>query len=300
VLLTAGSLVARSSVEAPRTDPGFDPAGVVNFRVNLPSTQETRIASAYDMAAVVSSLPGTTRVAFSFESPLGGGFAAKHSTGTEILATDPMIPIRLVSSGFLEALSARVTRGRLLEEADIRSEGLVAVLNESAARIFFRDADPVGRTVRSGFGGQLLTVVGVVRDMRTSGLDRPSGPVLYRPYMPYFGSDMVFSVRTSEPFDRFVPALRARLRVWNPVAVLVGVFAILGLIIGCFGLYGTFSADLTRSTRELGIRLALGASARSVLARVLTREARVVMAGVAVGLGGSVAAAASLSPERAE
>ncbi len=314
VLLALGSLVGRSFVQALRTDPGFEPVGVITFTANLSAAPDARIASAYELAALVSSLPGTKRVAFSFEPPLGGAFAAKHSADADIEAADPTVPIRLTSSGYLETLGARLVRGRLLEEADVRSRRLVAVLNESASRLLFGAADPVGRSVRSAFGNSTLTVVGVVRDMRTSGLDRAAEPTLYRPYLPDFGSGVVVSARTTEPLERFVPALRERVRGWNPTVVprraallhdglrrtilprlratvLVGAFAILGLVIGSIGLYGTLSADVNRRTRELGIRLALGAPGRSVLAVVAWRGTRVVGAGLGVGVAGSAAAA---------
>ena len=314
VLLAIGGLVGRSFVEALRTDPGFDPAGVITFAASLPAAPDARIAAAYEMADVVASLPGTKRVGFSLESPLRFALAAKHSVRGEVEAADPTIPFRLTSSGYLETLGARLVRGRLLEEADVRASRPVTVLNESAARLLFGTTDPVGRTVRSAMGNAELTVVGVVRDMRTSGLDRAADPTLYRPYLPYFGSGVVVSVRTSESLDRFVSVLGGRLRAWNPAVVprgaalldegmrrtiqprlratfLVGAFAILGLVIGSVGLYGTFSADVNRLARELGIRLALGAPPRSVLGQVLRRGARVVVTGGVVGLAGSAAAA---------
>jgi len=151
--------------------------------------------------------------------------------------------------------------------------------------------------------------------MRTSGLDRAADPAVYYPYLPYFGSGVVFSVRTTEPLDRFIPAVARRLSSWNAAVVvrsgrsletalratirprllagyLLGAFALLGLLIGTVGLYGTLSADVSRQSRDLGIRLALGASATSIVRQVLGRGARLVMAAVVLGTAGSAAAAA--------
>ena len=314
VLLALGSLVSRSFIQALKSDPGFDPSGVITFRVSLPAEEKARLAEAYEAARIVASLPGTRRVAFSFEAPLGGGFAAKHTSRAEADTADPMIPIRLGSSGYLETLGARILRGRTLTEEEVRSERSVAVLNESAARALFGSQDPVGRIVRSGFGNSVLTIVGLVHDMRTSGLDRAADPAIYYPYLPYFGSGVVFSVRTTEPLERFIPAVTRRLASWNAAVVvrsgrsleaglrqtirprlragsLVGAFALLGLLIGMVGLYGTLSADVSRQRRELGIRLALGASAGSILGRVLGRGLRLVAAGVVLGMAGSAGAA---------
>jgi len=314
VLLAFGSLVGRSFIHALKSDPGFDPSGVITFRASLPAEEKARVAEAYEAARIVASLPGTRRVAFSFEAPLGGGFAAKHTSRAEADAADPMIPIRLGSSGYLETLGARILRGRSLTEEEVRSERSVAVLNESAARALFGRQDPVGRIVRSGFGNSVLTIVGLVHDMRTSGLDRAADPAIYYPYLPYFGSGVVFSVRTTEPLERFIPAVTRRLASWNAAVVvrsgrsletglrqtirprlragyLVGAFALLGLLIGMVGLYGTLSADVSGQSRELGIRLALGASAGSILGRVLGRGLRLVAAGVVLGMAGSAGAA---------
>lgn len=219
VLLALGSLVGRSFMQALRSDPGFNPSGVITFRASLPAEEKARVAEAFEAARIVASLPGTRRVAFSFESPLGGGFAAKHTARAQVDPADPMIPIRLGSSGYLETLGARLLRGRSLTEEEVRSERSVAVLNESAARALFGPQDPVGRVVRSGFGNSVLTIVGLVRDMRTSGLDRAADPAIYYPYLPYFGSGVVFSVRTTEPLDRFIPTVTRRLSSWNAAVV---------------------------------------------------------------------------------
>ena len=317
VLLALGSLVGRSFMQALRSDPGFNPAGVITFRASLPADQKARVAEAFEAARIVASVPGTRRVAFSFESPLGGGFAAKHTSRAHLDTTDPMIPMRLASSGYLETLGARLLRGRSLTEEEVRLERSVAVLNESAARALFGQEDPVGRVVRTGFGNSVLTIVGLVRDMRTAGLDRPADPAIYYPYLPYFGSGVVFVVRTTEPLDLFIPAVTRRLSAWNASVVvrsgrsleaglratirprlragyLLGAFALLGLLIGTVGLYGTLSADVSRHSRDLGIRLALGASAASILHEVVGRGARLVAVGVVLGTAGSAGAATSI------
>ena len=314
VLLTLGALVGRSFVEALRTDPGFDPSNAVTFRTPVPGSRAVRTSAAYELAGVIASVPGTVSVGFSAEPPLGEYYSATHSTHAGgFVASDPSLDFRLVDDGYFRALGARLVKGRFFTEAEVRDAGTAAVLNESAARLLFRRSDPIGRHVHAGFGGDILTVVGLIKDIRTAGLDVDAPPMLYRPYRA-FASEVVFTVRATRPIDAYLAAVEARARTWSAAVVvrdagtldsqlrktvasrmraatLIGGFGLLGLLIGSVGLYGTVAAQVERSRRELGIRIALGASTKSVVRRVLAAGTRLMMFGALAGLVASAVAA---------
>lgn len=315
VLLALGGLIGRSFVEALRTPPGFDAAHAITLRASIPGPAEARTGGAYELARVIAAVPGTSGVGFAAERPIGLTYSASHSTRPgEFTATDPSVPFRLVDGGYFRALGTRLVSGRVMTEAEVRGQADVAVLNQSAARLLFGAIDPVGRQVHSALGNTMLRVVGVVEDMRSEGLDRNAPPMLYRGYHPFFGSDVFFTVRTARNPDDYAAAVQARVKDWNARVVLrdivpmearlretvagrmrasalVGGFALLGLLVGTVGLYGTVAAYAQQLRRELGIRLALGAPTGSVLRRVLGHGLRLVAAGTVVGVAASAAAA---------
>jgi ABC-type antimicrobial peptide transport system permease subunit len=193
------------------------------------------------------------------------------------------------------------------------------ILNQAAARLLFRGEEPVGRTVHSGFHGLRSVVVGVVKDIRTRGLDRVPGSVVYMPYLPGWGG-LEFMVRSDNSSAAFVPLLKARVAARNSAVtlqqfrplrdvldetvqrrvvsgVLVGGFALLGLIISSVGLYGSLAAQVQQRRREIGVRIALGATVRTVVTTVLAEGMRIVAFGALAGLAGSAVAARLIQPQ---
>ena len=153
--------------------------------------------------------------------------------------------------------------------------------------------------------------MGVVKDIRTEGLDRAPAPMVYLPYFPQFG--LRFIMRTNRPADTLLPLLRARAREAGPgillqrfqplsgildetvrgrmvSGVLVGGFALLGLLIGSVGLYGTLAAQVQQRQREIGVRIALGATVRQVASAVVGEGLRIVGLGAAAGIAASALA----------
>jgi ABC-type antimicrobial peptide transport system permease subunit len=169
----------------------------------------------------------------------------------------------------------------------------------------------IGRTIHSGIGELRSTVVGVARDIRTEGLDQAAVPMVYLPYFPQFG--LRFMVRSGIAPAALLPILRARLRAEAPgvllqrfrpldeilgdtvrermiSGILVGGFALLGLMIGSVGLYGTLAALVQQRRREIGVRIALGATVSRVTTGILGEGLRIVMFGALAGMAASVAA----------
>jgi putative ABC transport system permease protein len=315
VLLTVGSLVGRSFVQALREDPGYAPRGVVTVEVWLPMERERRTSVDYELLDIIAGIPGTEHASFAVEHPLGEGSSTGFKAGEgDFLPTDDVgLDIKAVGSGYFETLCARLIAGRTFTEDEVRRWADVIILNESAARRLFGRENPVGRVARSAFLNRRNTIVGVVKDLRIGGLDRPAPPVAYFPFTPW-GGTQTFLVRTRANPAAFTAALRSRVRAMNagirlmPIeslqratddtvrsrlraGVLVGGFALLGLLIGSVGLYGTLSSQVRERRREIGIRLAVGATPQAIARGILSQGGRLVGCGAAAGLVASAFAA---------
>jgi putative ABC transport system permease protein len=317
VLLTTGSLVTRSCIQALTLDPGFRAKGALCFEVDLPIPADHWTAAGFELVGLAAQLPGTRSATFSKDEPVGRGSQWRSSICSHPgppLQQDPMAQFMGVSTSYFETLGTRVLDGRTFTEAEVREEAPVVVLNSTLARQLFPDQNPIGKSVRLGMGDRLVQVVGLVQDLRSHALDRPPLPEFFIPYFPKFGSSMDVTVRTNLPPGDFNRAFRSSMTAWNggarmrevkPLAdlaeetlgerfrasTLMAGVAFLGLLIGMTGLYGTLSAQVARGRREIGVRMALGASTWGILTRVLGRGARQVGLGMLLGLFGSAAVA---------
>jgi predicted permease len=312
-LLTVSGMVGRSFLSALRSKPGLDAQGVVTFQVSLPGSQRATLPVISDLVDRLASVPGTKSVTFAAELPVGSpAFATVTAARSgDLRSTDPMIAYRLIGPSYFETLGAHIAGGRTFSAEDVRQGRQVAILNESAERLLFSGETAIGRTVHSGIGDRRSVVVGVVKDIRTEGLDQAAVPMVYMPYFPQFG--LRFIVRSASAPGALLPLLRARLRAeepgtllqrFRPLAdilddtvrermvsgVLVGGFALLGLIVSSVGLYGTLAALVQQRRREIGVRIALGATARKVAATILREGLWIVAVGSAGGVAASVAA----------
>jgi putative ABC transport system permease protein len=312
-LLTVSGMVGRSFLAAMHAAPGLDAKGVVTFQVSLPGSERATLPALSELARQMSSVAGVRSVAFAAELPVG---SPAFSTVTAARAgklemTDPMIDYRLIGASYFDTLRAHLTDGRSFQEDEVQQGRPVAILNESAKRLLFGGDAALGRLVHSGIGDRKSIVVGVVKDIRTEGLDQATVPMVYLPYFPGFG--LRFIVRTSGTAAAAVPLLRERVRAGNagvllqrfrPLdeilddtvrdrrvsGVLVAGFALLGLIISSVGLYGTLAAQVQQRRREIGVRMALGATVRSVAGAVLGEGLRILVLGALAGMAASVAA----------
>jgi ABC-type antimicrobial peptide transport system permease subunit len=260
-------------------------------------------------------------VTFAAELPVGSPtFGTVTGAGAGNLAsTDPMLDYRLIGPSYFETLGAQVAAGRTFSGEEVERGLPVAILNQAAARLLFHGEDPVGRTVHSGFMDRRSVVVGVVKDIRTKGLDRAPGPVVYMPYLPGWGG-LEFMVRSDNSPAALIPLLQARVAARHPAVslrqfrplrdildetvqrrivsgVLVGGFALLGLMISSVGLYGSLAARVQQRRREIGVRIAMGATVRVVVTAVLAEGMRTVALGALAGLAGSVVVARLIQPQ---
>jgi putative ABC transport system permease protein len=230
----------------------------------------------------------------------------------------------MATPGVFEALGARLIRGRAIEPADTSLDAPVAVVNERFARSFWPDGDPIGKRIRypTAIDGDRwtswtpwITIVGLVGDMRTIRPSDPPREAIYvshaqRPRAPYDGRSMGLLVRTSagapvalaavrsiareldelalvspaRPLDRVLGAAVARPRF---LSTLMGVFAVVSLAIAALGMHGLVACGVARRTREIGVRMALGASSGSIAGLVGRQVGLMLAAGLGVGLAGA-------------
>jgi len=270
-----------------------------------------------ELAERAAALPGSQSASFAWQSPFGSG-SCSTSMATHAGAfqpEDPHLPLALVGPAYFRTLGARLRAGREFTRAEVAADAPVAVLSESAARRLFPGMNPLARSVHSGLGGRQLQLIGIVEDLRSEGLDQAPRPLVYLPFIPLTGEDTVtLLVRTKAAPAPFARALGAQIHGWQAgaslekvqalealgaetvqvrsrAAILVGLFALLGLCIGAAGLYGTLAARAAEARREVGLRMALGATPWAAAGQLLGKGLRPVVFGALLGLGAAFLAA---------
>jgi putative ABC transport system permease protein len=319
-LLIGAGLLIRSFWRLQHVNPGFDGGKVLTMRLSLPGLQyrtgQMKWTFYERLLSNVRALPGVQEAATSSIVPLGGG-----NTSTEVRlvgkATDagqvPGADWRNVSPGYFRALGIRL-RGRDFSDADTPASQPVTILSEAAARQYFPNEDPIGRTIiLSSFGKDPMTVIGVAGDVRNLSIDADPGPTVYGSAKIYSGwNPMFLAIRTSGDPTGQAAAARAAVRALDPsvpvydvrtaeelVALslgprrfnmyLLGCFAAIALVLACVGLFGVMAYIVSQRTREIGIRLALGAAPASVLRLILGQGLVLTIAGLVLGVAGGLA-----------
>ena len=328
-LLATSGLLLHSFIKVMQADRGY---AIDNILITDISVFGDRYASAAsrvgfyrELAGQVRALPGVSTAGMISELPaiagsIGASRTILHPTDQifqQVVLTRPVAMIRSVTSGYFAASGTTLTAGRFLQDEE---QQLVAVISESLGRRLWPgepDAALVGHQFRqSNTASPLVTVIGVVRDAQPAGMDREALPVVYRPYVQWPSGPMTLVVRSHDA-AAVAAAVRSTIRAMDPnlpllsmrtmrevvsssvderqfQMMLTSAFAVLALLLGAVGLYGVVSYAVACSTRDLGLRIALGA-ARSDLARwVFAQGMRPVLAGLTAGLAGAIAAAAAL------
>jgi macrolide transport system ATP-binding/permease protein len=227
------------------------------------------------------------------------------------------VPKRDVSDGYFTTLGARLLHGRYFSETDNASAPSVAIINSAFGKRYFPDEDAVGKQiVEHGTPPRNIQIIGIVDDIREGPLDSAIPAVLYRPFDQSPDNYFSLVVRTSQDERPLLPLLAATIREIDPAIVplkgmtmtariqdspsaylhrslawLVGGFAVMALLLGVVGLYGVVAYSISQRSREIGIRIALGAQPRSIYELILREAGRLIALGIVLGVACSVGAA---------
>ena len=323
VLVIGAGLVLGSFRQLMQVDPGFRVDDVLKAQYNLPPSRYPRDFAVFpdwprvngfhaELMRRAREVPGVEAVAVAGSHPLDIGLTNSFLiVGRESEASDqPEIRIRQVSDGYFDALGLEVLSGRVFTESDQVSAPLVAVLNRAAVERFFPDVDPIGRQLR--WWGQTRTIVGVIGNERFAGLTEAAPPAVYAPLAQAPVSNATLLVRAAVDESVVGPHLRAIVRELDPALALYGVesldrtlsgtvserrftsvllalFGVVALLLALIGVHGVLSFSVAQRAREVGIRMALGASRGDVVRMIVGEGMRLAVVGVTLGL---IAAAA--------
>ncbi len=318
LLVSAGTAV-RSLIRVLETDPGFQPHGAVAMELSMSRRNrpgQDGEAFLRRMEAELLPIPGVRSIGLTNRLPLGGDRSTRAvSIGA---APDParqeMMEIRRVSPGFFDAMGMRLVRGRGLSGRDTQDTGRVVLVNHRFAERYFGAGDPVGRQllIQEGLDPQPAEIVGVVNDIRQAGLAADPQPEVYVSLFVHPAPVVTLVVRGVGGTEELLPAVRHRLAKLDPamalapalpltdliqgsagpqrfLALVLTAFSLLALLLAAVGIYGVATFSVARRRGELGIRIALGAGTFDIVGLVLGWVARVVLAGMVVGTGLSLA-----------
>jgi macrolide transport system ATP-binding/permease protein len=324
VLLVGAGLLGKSFYRLLQVGANFETNHLVTMSVSAPRTiygeEEKSVALGRKVVEQVESLPGVTSVALASTLPLtfNGNTTWIRFVGRAYNGEHNEVNERNVSSDYFKTLQARLLQGRTFTDAEDLSKPLVVVINQALAKKYFPGEDPIGQRIGDTrlSAGSIREIIGIVDDIREGPLDSEIWPAIYKPFNQYPDSDFELVVRTTpaeqsliQTVTDAISGIDARINISNQTTMtervnnaptvylrrsstwLVGGFAAVALLLGVVGLYGVISYSVSQRTREIGVRIALGAQ-RGTVYRLILKEAGVLaLAGIVIGTGCAILAA---------
>ncbi|MDP3909414.1 MAG: ABC transporter permease [Gemmatimonadales bacterium] len=318
VLLTGAGLMLRSLGHLRDIDPGFRPAGLLTANVTLPRQAYGSAESVAFLEAAqqrLAALPGVDASAAAYCLPVSGGCDNVGMTireqVTDADAPPPPVAMNMIDGGYFRTMGIPLLRGRTFAPSDRADAPRVAILSRAAAARYWPDGDPLGARIRLTVGwDDDAEVVGIVGDVRMDALDAAPPPLVYLPYAQQIYNANYLIVRTdgnplqlTEGVRRVVHDLDAGLPLWDVqtmperigtsvadtrfTTILLTLAAAIATFLAALGVFGVMAFTVAGRTRELGVRMALGARRVDVMRLVLRQGMRATVAGLAVGLVGA-------------